>query len=171
LRDVDFRLTEALRECGYEEKRYFSIPDGFALVTKMERIDSTGRPQNPRWVVDSLALRDRFTLRDYIVALLGAPRGLYRVIVFAITSTPFATTGDPISRDEADRWLTGGLNILPRTIGALALTENHSVSVLVYEFEKQGHAGEVEILLPGRLQGETHMAGSGLRSALARGRR
>ena len=43
--DVDRRLSEALDANGYCERRYYAVPDGFALVTRIEQINDDGTPQ------------------------------------------------------------------------------------------------------------------------------
>ena len=167
LEQVDSRLSESLERCGYTEKRYYAVPNGFALVTKIEQIDSEGRPKKPRWSVEIGKVRN-FTVESYLKALLMAPHGYFRVIAFVVTSRPFVTNGDLLTRKEADQWLIGGLNILPSSIREFDLTKDHKVTALIYEFEKKGIKGDVNCLVPGKLQGETHLKGSGLLSALRR---
>ena len=45
LHDIDRRLALALDKAGYFEKSYFSVPDGFALVTRLEQINADGTPK------------------------------------------------------------------------------------------------------------------------------
>ena len=169
LGQIDSRLSEALASCGHTEKRYYPIPDGFALVTRLEQIDAEGRPKEPRWSVEIAGLR-RFSIGEYVRALFLAPAGYYRVIVFAVTSRSFAATGRPLSSDAADDLLADGSNTIPPSIQAHRFTERHRVTALIYEFEKTGHEGELNYLVPGRLTGEVHFKHSGLAGALAQRR-
>ena len=165
LNQINIQLSEALNQCKYQEKRYYAVPNGFALVTKLEQIDNEGRPKEPRWCTKISALKD-FTLSSYITALMTAPYGYFRVIAFVVTSNPFSTTGTPLTRKQADKWLINGMNLLPPSISEATFTRNHQITTLIYEFEKKGQKGSVNYLVPGKLQGETHIKGSGLLSAL-----
>ena len=42
LGQVDAELRAALNDAGYVDKSYFAVPDGFALVTRLEQIDDDG---------------------------------------------------------------------------------------------------------------------------------
>ncbi len=44
LADVDDILLKALRKCGYTDKSHYYVPNGFALVTRIEQIDENGVP-------------------------------------------------------------------------------------------------------------------------------
>ncbi|MBV8774528.1 MAG: TonB family protein [Deltaproteobacteria bacterium] len=45
LRAIDLKLSTALESAGYLERSYFAVPDGFALVTRLEQIDIDGTPK------------------------------------------------------------------------------------------------------------------------------
>ena len=115
LADVDTALSEALDATGYYEKAYFTVPDGFALVTRLEQIEPDGRPKPlpDRWSVRLEPLK-RFTLAAYLQALFSAREGQYRVIVFIVTDVPIAAKSAPASREEAEDWLSEGATCCPR---------------------------------------------------------
>ena len=119
LRDVKRALQAALESCGYFEKSYYSVPSGFAMVTRLEQINHDGTSKKPpdRWAVEVQRLR-KFSLKAYLKALFSANPGYYRIIVFAVT-TPFYQTEEIVSRKEAMEWLWSGLNELPDSIGQL----------------------------------------------------
>lgn len=89
LGDVEARLASALRANGYVERSYYAVPDGFALVTRLEQIgsDGTSKPPPGRWSLSSRSASD-FTLSDYVRALFTADPGYYRVIVFRFHRHP-----------------------------------------------------------------------------------
>jgi len=166
LKHVDSRLTKALAKCGYHEKRYYAVPDGFALVTRLEQIDERGRPKEPRWSTEIGRPFHTFSLSTYLKALLLAPEGHYRVLVFVVTTCPFATLGKRPTEQETKEWLSGGLNVLPSFLSNRAFTKQHRATMLIYEFEKRGHEGELDFLVPGKFQGDVHLMGSGISAAL-----
>ena len=42
--DVDARISQALTTAGYDEKSYYGVPNGFAIVTRLEHMDVEGYP-------------------------------------------------------------------------------------------------------------------------------
>src|SRR3546814_13846786 len=101
------RLSDALHAAGYESPAFYSAPGGYAMVARLEQIeaDGTPKPVPMRWST-ALPSREIFSLRDYFSALLPAPAGHYRLIVFVVSHTPFApsrgaaTTGRPSDRES-----------------------------------------------------------------------
>src|SRR5579863_7649802 len=102
--DIDARLTAALQPKGYAERSYYSVPGGFALVTRLEQIYSDGRSMPPPARFSARLLPpSRFT--DYIRALFTADPGYYRVIVFIVTDQGFSEGAQGPSQGDADKWL------------------------------------------------------------------
>jgi hypothetical protein len=157
LGDVDQAIAAALDGGGYVERSYFAAPGGFAMVTRLERIHSDGTPMQEaeRWRVDAQPLAS-FSLGAYLQALFTAPSGHYRIIVFVVSSVPFAQSEAEVSRSEALAWLHEGLNRLPASIAGSAYTDRHAVTALIYEFEQPGRQDAV-LVLPGNLTGRTHL--------------
>ena len=169
-KDVDGLLTSALAANGYVEKSYYAVPLGFALVTRIEQIEIDGRPKTPpaRWSANALPL-SVFSLAGYLRALFTAEPGYYRLIVLVVTSSPFAQSGERVTRAATLEWLRGGLNTLPEPIGAQPYSPEVACTALVYEFERR--AGQdpdaPRVLLPSRLDAHTHLVNSGLWRMLA----
>ena len=71
---VSGRLQAALEGNGYVEYSYYSVPGGFALATRLERIHPDGRSMTvpKRWQVAHEPLT-RFDLAEYLRALLREP--------------------------------------------------------------------------------------------------
>ncbi len=150
LGDTAERLSRALRAAGYESPAFYSAPGGYAMAARLEQIeaDGTPRPVPMRWSA-ALPQREVFSLGDYFKALFSAPEGHYRVIVFVVSDRPFATSDTGTSREEADAWLHGGLNVLPAAIAGLPLTAGHACTALIYQFRKQGFQGEAVSVFDG----------------------
>ena len=169
LRDIDSRLSLALRDAGYAGKSYCAVPEGFALVTRLEQIESDGRPKpdSERWAVGMGPLRE-FSLSAYLKSLSSARAGYFRLIVFVVTPYPVSYSKAKIIREEAQLWLQEGLNRLPPSIGAWRFTADHSCTALIYEFEKSEVERTPHTVIPGRLTGRTHLEQSGLWASLGR---
>ncbi len=165
LGDVEEQIRTALDGGGYVERSYFAAPGGFAMATRLERINPDGTPmQDPeRWRVEAQPLAS-FSLRAYLQALFAAPSGQYRIIVFVVSSEPFAQAGE-VTRSEALAWLHEGLNRLPDGIADSSYTDRHAVTALIYEFEQPGRQDAV-LVLPGHLTGRTHLERAMLWQAL-----
>lgn len=167
LRDVKGALQAALESCGYYEKSYYSVPDGFAMATRLEQINRDGTSKEPpdRWAVEVQRLR-KFSLKAYLVALFTANPGYYRIIVFIVTSYPFSQTDIRVSREEAIDWMGRGFNDLPDSIGQLEYSEEYTCTALIYEFEQPNPGEPNELKIPSNLQGRTHLEKANLWQAL-----
>ena len=157
VRDVEEAIRSALEANGYVERSYFAVPDGFALVTRLESFydDGSSKEGPERWVTDVGPLRS-FSLRAYLRALFLASAGHYRVIVFIVTPMPFSESEAKVSVDETTAWLNSGLNILPVSIGEREYSPNHVCTAMIYEFT-QSEAHEATENIPGRISGDQHL--------------
>ncbi|MGM0409030.1 MAG: carboxypeptidase-like regulatory domain-containing protein [Bacteroidota bacterium] len=156
LKDIDEVISGALSANGYSEKSYFSVPNGFALVTRIEKINEDGTSVEPpdRWNVDELNFK--FSISNYLKALFLGTKGYYRVIVFVVTDKSFSTSNKEISKKEAYAWLNQGNLTLPEYIGNMKFTRRHQIVSLVYEFSKKESAEPI-FSDPSKLTGENHL--------------
>ena len=161
--DVDRRLQDALEPNGYYENSYYALPGGFALVTQMEKFEDDGASvAGPtRWTLEPFRLAS-FSFRAYMQALFAAEPGRYRLIVFAVTDVPFASSGEKVTREKVRAWLGGGGDRLPPEIGELSFDESYECTALIYEFARDSEEDEVYFLEPGSLPGRTHLVAAGI---------
>ena len=166
LGQVDDRLVQALDAAGYVEKSYFSVPDGFALVTRLEQIRPDGTPLDPpdRWSAETGPVRE-FDLRAILRALFTANPGHFRILVFVATPHPFSQSDEEVARDQAMAWLNAGVNRLPDAVAQRPYTAAFRMTALVYEFE-QPESDDAQLVVPGRLTARTHLLQSGLLAAI-----
>jgi hypothetical protein len=168
--DLNRPISFALFKNGYAEMGYYELRarKGFIVVTRVEQIESDGTSKKPpaRWSARRWPLEDEWTLSWYFLRLFTAPPGYYRVIAFVVTDLPFAESNKRIDRDEADRWLRGGWNTLPRWTSETPLSPDTTCTVLIYEFEVTPKETVPRLLVPGRLDAETHLVKSGLLAGL-----
>jgi hypothetical protein len=162
--DVDTRISGALDAAGYDEKTYFGVPGGFAIVTRMEKMDSYGFPDHANRWVSSLApvSLTEFSLTKYLEALFGAPMGHYRVFVFMITLETIVPSGTAVAQSEAQTWIVEGANRLPSSMETLPYTSGHTTTVYVYEFVQSGVGGSANQNIPSLYTGREHLQETGL---------
>jgi hypothetical protein len=162
------RLEAAFDTAGYGERSYYSIPGGFALVSRIEQIrpDATAVDAPARWAVETATVRAGFI--DHIRALFNAPPGFYRVIVFTVTDQDFAAAGRAPTSAEARAWITSGSLRLPPDVASRPYSAQHYTSALIYEFERRADRSEAEVRTPSHSPGRVHLEKTGLWQALAR---
>jgi hypothetical protein len=144
LGQVYSKLTTALKRCNYDEYKIFEVKDGFALLTKLERIKKDGSPYNEeRWTRQQLT---PISISEYIKSLFWGAEGHFRVFLFAVTSMAyFPDNGKPLLKpNSADDLFRQGSAVLPKEIAILPFT-NMYVHALVYQFYKKD-GGEANIL-------------------------
>ena len=168
LKDVDVALSSAFAKCGYGEKSFKAVPDGFALASRLEQINADGSFGANRWSLETAPIRS-FSITSYLSALFRARAGHFRVVVFVVTNHPFNQTDAKVSSDQATSWVKKGLNQLPKKIGDRDYTDDYTCMALIYEFETLG-GGQSRFVEPSEITGRTHLEKSGLMAALARAR-
>ena len=161
LYDVGDHLSRALDDAGYVERSYYAVPNGFALVARLERILDNGRPA-PNGFRYLPPGEEPFSLTAYLSGLFVAPVGRYRQIVFVVTDRPFAATGDELDQREASDLLREGADRLPAYFRSIPFGEDYAVASLIYEFEKTGAVGQMRQLPDGRLGAQTHLTRAGI---------
>lgn len=171
LRDVSGELGEILRRAGYAERAYFRLTAdketvGFALVTRMERIKSDGRPYPPEQRFAAADAPDQFELVSFLKSLFVAPVGYYRVLVFLVSRTPIKIDGDPLTEDKAQQMLQQGASRLTGCLADAPFTDEYGIEALIYEFrhapEEQAGKQAVSQLKPSQLGAGLHLQRAGI---------
>ncbi|MDB4286266.1 hypothetical protein N9933_03090 [bacterium] len=164
LADMNEILSNALNKNGYYGKHYFSVPDGFALVTQMEKIYPDGESYDTwdRWET-AVNLKNTFSLRDYFISLVFARPGYYRAITFVVA--PDLVNRNPLiagGRLNEASWRNGVGPQLPAFVGEIPFTYKYTVTARVYELEVPEN-GEAR-LIEGReaLQARVHLQKAGI---------
>jgi hypothetical protein len=162
--DVDARISEALTTAGYDEKSYYGVPNGFAVVTRLEQTDSKGYPESSdRWVSSLSPISvTRFSLSKYLEALIGMPKGHYRIFVFIVTSDMVIQSGTPTTQGEAQTWFVEGASKLPGYMETLPYTNEHACTVYIYEFVQSGVGEHANQNIPSSITGRQHLERAGL---------
>lgn len=167
MNDVDLILKKSLRSCGYNELKYYTIPNGFAVVTGIEQIDSGGKPLSPpdRWSNETKFIKN-FSLLEYLKSLFITDEGRFRIIVFALTDNNVSTTIERISKDDALAWFDNGWFKLPENIGKKTLTDQHSLTAFIYEFRLDEHSENPILSEPSLVPAKEHLERTGIWKSL-----
>ena len=167
LGDLNAKFKAALKKAGYVDGgRYYSIPNGFAIVAQIEHINQDGSPLpgSKRW--QAKPLPPAFTFKNLLRVLFDAKPGFYRIIVFAITNEPIVPEGTPPSQEAAGGWLNHGMVALPAAIARLPYTEDYACVALIYEFERRGYNDATHAVTTGAPPAYTQLVKADLWSAL-----
>ena len=169
LRDVSARLEQAFDSAGYSDRSWYSVPNGFALVSQLEQFRADGTPLDgpARWAV-KVTPGPILNFSDYVRALFTAPRGHYRVIAFVVTDQPFTQARRELNREEAEELIRGGVDRLPSFIGEREYTQDFNCTAMIYEYEQTSSGRPARFRLPSALTGRTHLEMARLRAALER---
>ncbi len=172
LGEVSERLERALIAAGYVEYGYLHIGcSGFAMVTRMERIDEDGRPMAGAERYAPPERSESWSLSSYVARLFFAPPGYYRQIVFAATDRPYDpdNLADAPTREALDTMMArADVTALPETMLDRPFSRRHQLHALIYEFEKSPGDRNVAQLIPSRLQGPQHIEQAGIYTGLGR---
>lgn len=163
---VAARMEQALAANGYTQVSYYAVPDGFAMITQIERIDpDAASAAEQRWStqIDPVALIP-FNLGAYLRALLGKNGDSFRVIVFTFTPTPFTTSGRVVSPGEATAWVEKGATALPAALAAKPYDDATVCTALVYEFRISSLGAELQH--PSVFDGARHLRAAGILGTL-----
>lgn len=169
LGDVERKLRLALDAKGYAQRSYFSVPNGFALVTQLEQYNSENgsvRNDRTRWL--DYPAKDNFAgVMDYLKSLVMPQKGHFRLFVFVVTNQAFGGSAQRVSKEQATAWLSQGFNKLPRSLAEAPFAAGYDVTVLVYEFVVPDTNRKPEQTCPSPLfDARTHLQKSGIAAGL-----
>jgi len=169
LGDVERKIRLALDAKGYAQRSYFSVPNGFALVTQLEQYngeDGSVRNDRTRWL--DYPKKDNFGgVMDYLKSVVMPQKGYFRLFVFVATNQAFGGGAQRVSKEQATAWLSQGFNKLPGSIAVVPFSSDYNVTALVYEFVVPESNRKPEQKCPSPLfDARTHLMKSGLTAAL-----
>ena len=157
--DAEQKIRQALDATGFYSRKYFQVPGGFAVVTRMEQFnkDGSSKSEANRW--KTRPVRDEtFSITGYLSSFFTTEPGYFRLFAFVVTDA--VLTSDQkrqVSRDEASNWLNEGACRLPEVIGSKPFGKNTGVTALVYEFRVPESNRQPIFAQPSDLDGMTHL--------------
>lgn len=163
LNKADTIIKKALEKAGYFGLTYYSVPNGFAMVTRMEKIneDGTSKKDPERWTLKKIP-GFKIKIEDFFKILFFENKGYYRIIVFIITDKSFHTSDKSVSDKEAQAWLNSGNLTLPESIGEKKFNTRYQVNALIYEFIKTETSSETVLADPSNLNAIEHLGKSNI---------
>jgi hypothetical protein len=167
LRDVDRILSKALIKCNYNNRRYFSIPNGFVLMTQLEQIhsDASGTTARFRYDTSNVAKFEYgWNPIEHLKLMFRADPSFYRCFAFMVTDSPTSFDGKKFTLSGVSAFRCHGINVLPNRIGNIRFSDSHSCYVLIYEYEKKQHTKIAS--LKEKNSALTHLIRSGIWRAL-----
>ena len=168
LKDIDECLVKALNSKGYTEISYFSVKNGFALVTSLERFENTGLSVKSADRFQDCPQKEQFKgVYDYITKLFWPQPTRMRLFVFIVNDQPVMEYEAGCLKDgEPREWLLKGGAWLPDYIGQQTFTKNHKVRALVYEFVVPDSIKKANEQCVKPLKIEVHLEKSGILTAI-----
>lgn len=165
LGDMASKLAAALDNHEYEF-RFFWVPRGFAMVSRIERIDDQASSMSLplRWSLE--IYNPVYSLGSFLRGLFRAPEGYFRVIAFVVTDASFSQSEHRVTSIEALQWLRTGHNILPEHLRSQEIGPETKCTALIYEFKGNGFHKPAELTLPGHFQAKLHLEKAGIWRAL-----
>lgn len=170
LGDVAAKLSKALDAAGYYERSYRPAPGGFALLTRVERMNEDGTSvERDRFKVSMTSNDLRpFTLTGYLRALLTANPGYYRIIAFVVTDNLARQGSGTASAELLKGWVARGVYRLPAPVAAIPYDARYSCVAFIYQFKVTNAARSVTLLDPSPQLGRAHLEKAGVWAALSR---
>jgi len=158
-------IVALLRKARYRSWGFYAAPGGFAVVTRIEQLDQekgAALAGDQRWASE-VKMAGSTSILDGIFTV-SRPRGVYRVIVFVLTTDP--RSGGPVTDPQvmlqlARRWGISGALDLPEVLRSNPITRVQRLFALVYEFES-AVGGETRVHSPGRWTFDHHLEDAGI---------
>ena len=152
------------------EYRYYAIPGGFLMFCRMERINDDGSPASGdrRWLYSNIEPWSFTSIGQVLRGLFRAPRGYFRIIAMAVTSTPIMQDGVPLTSEESFALMRRGWDRLPEQMSRIPTVSDTRITALIYEFRSEGYDSVVRLEIPGRIGGRIHLERAGLWTFAAR---
>ena len=165
--NVNDQLRAALASVGHEEVGYYHVPGGFAMVTRLERMEEGGATvTSDRWVREAPRPEVGWSLSNYIRALITTTSGHFRVLAFITAAESFHPSETAVDTDTLHQWAMFGENVLPDPVRNLPFEDGVEITALVYEVSKIRGARRVIVHVPGQLTGADHLRHLGVIAAL-----
>ncbi len=158
------RIVALLQRARYPSWGFYAAPGGFAVIPRVEQLDDQSGMAlagDARWASE-VRLASTSVLTG--IFTVQRPQGLYRVIVFVLTTDPRSggAITDPTRMLQIARsWSVSGAADLPQAMRAQPVDPAQRLFALDYEFEYAVGA-ETKVNSPGRWQIGRHFTDAGI---------
>jgi hypothetical protein len=159
-------LSRALREVGYSDFLWYDVPNGFALVTRLELIDDQGfgyaHPDPATRFSAVYPPLGFFTMRFWS-QLLAGKTGRFRTLVFVVIDQPFGYCKDVTDSQIVWKHPSHELSLSRAEVEYRA---DYKWYALVYEVERAGPNGHLG-MVQNPADPAKHLTKAGIFAALA----
>ena len=170
LGDIWDRLELVIKRAGFDELSTYGVDTtGFAVVCRMERIESDGTSAANRWAACVTGDSSVFYLEKIIEELAGCDPGRYRMIVIIVSPHPPSADGPEMTENEITELQKRGRQFLWSRLRHETKRE-HVCLAYVNEFLRREKGGRAEPYPESALRTSDHLVGSGLWTAHELGR-
>ncbi|MCE4554255.1 hypothetical protein [Pelomonas cellulosilytica] len=161
---IDEALKPCLNRAQYGERRYFSFPGGYAMLTQFERIEKDCKPSVDRWYKGVDPNDFDGTFLTYLRIMFKGNSRRSRFMTFVVTDQDVFTAKEaPKFAEFAALFKNGVLGALPNVLAMRSATPGMRLFVLVYEFELPADAkSEEEGKLVPHADVQIHLLGASL---------
>lgn len=174
--DLDIKLRALLMDAGYMEgiegsllevvpfRYYDGPPDGFVMLTRIERIGDDGEYLEPRWTDMGAGGRGEFSITDLIRKFFNINPGRYRFIALVLTNEALPDYSKaPLEKRDADLWVANGKMAIDSGMAKRRIDpENHKLYALIYEFVKPNNSSSAVFVRPSTIGGVFHAQKAGI---------
>ena len=163
-------ISIALNHNGYSDKSYYFAPEGFSLVTRLEKFHPSGEFVQgiERWKIE-VKHNKEWSLTGYIKALLkGKTEGHFRFFAFIVTTSPLIQSSEKLKSSDVKKMVLGGAGQITEEIGKKLMSSNHKIFALVYEFSLREKQEFLSLTSPGLITGKMHLEKSNILNTIKR---
>lgn len=142
-KDVSKQLEKRLNSCGYHDLAYFGFRsnqsptwNGFVILTEMEKFNPEDGKYDPDGRFARRTRKKYSSFWDYIKSFISANNSTYRMFAFLISEGGFQESDSDFKKEDAESLFSSGVKVkLPKELQDLEFTEEHIITVLLYEFQ------------------------------------
>lgn len=160
---VNQKILPALDKAGYEYSFYCMKDSGIAIVTKLEKINEDGTPDlKARYL--SGDRNESFS--DYLLSLVRAKPGYYRVIVFIVSPYSIIQSKRELTKQASDSLYSEGSDRPYAYILPFHFSNNYQCTALIYQYKKSNQVDNAKEVIPSSLTCIQHLTKAGIWSNL-----
>lgn len=151
---INKKILPALDSAGYEYSFYCIKDSGIAIVTRLEKINEDGTSDLTARYLSEYKYRK---LSDYLLSLIRAKPGFYRVIVFVISPYAITQSKQALSKQGSDSLYSEGSDRPYQEILSFPFSDKYQCTSLIYEFKKPNEEEDAKEILPSSITCMEHL--------------
>jgi len=161
-------LSDALNSKGYADQKWFIVSrngialEGIAVMTRLERIDDSGKPVVAERFSQEPFAPDITSLTEYLKRLLAnGSKGRYRSFFFYLTFTMGPRQTAPPRVEEMNRVFFAGASGGP-AFEKIEVLLPITCTAYIYGFERKTADGQITFISNDAMSGQAHLVAADL---------